>query len=439
MAFVPLCPCPLSPGRTSGHVITKGNESLDQQKIPDEPAAGLDPRDRPASDTAYPRTDLILLPCIFLLTWLLISLAGEAVARITFPEQQLDPCHITESTGGRFQPNCQSRIKILESGWTDNHYNDCGFRSTHSCRTRIPNSLRVAVLGTSISRGDFVSYNESFAGRVEQDLTQGCRRPVDLQNVSQADAILTTDTGWIPIWHHIADRVPEALQLQPDAFVLVMAPFDLASYDTMPAQTAPEQTTPEQATPPAPACPSSLHRKLTHMLKTAKDSLANDSRLMLLARHLAYRDTDRYVLHELGQGDSADYLRQPFTANWSLRLKVADATIGRIATQAKAAGLPLIVVLMPLRAQAALSAEGANRHQTDPFALGKALSSIVQAHGAAFIDLTNVISTFRDPAGLFYEINGHPNAAGHAALAASVEQALVNDVPAFASCGPAGR
>jgi hypothetical protein len=387
-------------------------------------------RRRTAAVATFPRRDFILIPGIFVLTWMLIVLAGEVIARVVVPDQQLDSCHITEDTGGRFEPNCRSRIKIVESGWVDNRYNECGYRSAYSCKTRAPDALRVAVLGTSISRGLWVGYDQSFAGRVERELTTACGRPVDLQNVSQADSILVTADDVVPIWHHVADRVPEALDLHPEALVLAMAPFDIADYTALPGDAA-------AAADPEPA--RSLRQELFRLVKTAKDALANDSRVVLLARHFAYRDTDRYVLHELGQGDSTAYLKAPFSANWLLRLKVADATIGRIAAQARAAGVPLIVVLMPSRTQAALSAADADRHGADPFALGLALAPIVQAHGGRFIDMTKIVGAVKDPAELYFEIDGHPNAAGHAALAGAVEAALLSDVPHFAGCLHGGR
>jgi hypothetical protein len=402
---------------------------LDQQEFSKATIRDPGPATASSADNRRARRDLYLLAGIFLLTWLVIGAAAEVMARMFFPEQQEDVCHVTESTGGRFDANCHSRIKMFESAWIDNSYNECGYRSALSCKAEVPNALRVAVLGTSISRGYWVSYDQSFAGRVESDLTKACGRQIDLQNVSQADSILVTDHSWIPIWHHIADRVPEALRLQPQALVLVMTSFDLASYTAMPG---------ENMAPEATSRTLSLRQVLSRTVKTVKDYVANESRVMLLARHLAYRDADRYVLHELRQGDSSDYLRVPFTGQWSLRLKVADATIGKVASQARAAGVPLIVVLMPPRVQAALSAPGADRHHTDPFALGRALSSIVQAHGGHFVDMTTVISRLKDPADLFFAVNGHPNADGHAALAASVEAALVGDVPSFAGCGHVG-
>ena len=368
------------------------------------------------------RIDFILLPAIFFLTWLLVAAGGEALARLYYPEQQMDSCQVSDNHGSHFKPDCHSRIKMFESGWIDSSYNDCGYRSDRSCKSKPAGGLRVAILGTSISRGYWVPYKQSLAGRLEHDLTASCGRPVDTQTVAMADSIDVTDSGVIPLWHHIADRVPEAIALKPDALVLVMTAFDLASYEAMPGEDR----------PPIPKAPPS---GLAGLVKNAKDFVANDSRLIEVLRHVAYRNADRYAVHELAQGDSSDYLRQPFTPAWSLRLRVADDTIGRMAQQAHQAGLPLIVVLMPSRAQAALAADGADRHGAHPFAFGRALSAIADRDKVDFVDLTRQIRHLPDPSSLFFTINGHPNGDGAAALASAVEPALVDDVPGFSGCG----
>jgi hypothetical protein len=140
------------------------------------------------------------------------------------------------------------------------------------------------------------------------------------------------------------------------------------------------------------------------------------------------------VLHELAQGDGTDYLRQPFSSKWTLRLQVADETIGNMANQANAADVPLFVVLMPSRAQAALSPPNVDRYDTDPFAMGRALAGIATAHHAHFIDVTDAASRLQDPGSLYFVINGHPDAKGDALLAGAVEAGLRRDVQDFAAC-----
>jgi len=380
---------------------------------------------------AWPfRSDLVRLPAIALATWLVIGLAGEGLARLYYPEQQNDRCHIVNMAGGSFQPNCHSRIKMFESAWVDNDYNDCGYRSAHSCKTKPVSALRVAVMGTSVTRGLWLSYGHSLIGRMEHDLSAACSRPVDVQNVALADSVWVAKSSWLPLWHHIADRLGEAISLRPDAVVLVISPFDLASYTAVPDGAAPA------GQPMATEPPPSFRQRVTGLLKSIKDALANDSRLILVARHFAYRDDQRFLANELSRGDSSDYLRTPFTPNWILRLKVADETISRMADQARAAGLPFMVVLMPHRTQAMLSVPNADRHHTDPFALGDALESIAVAHHAGFADVTKTISHIRKPGNLFFLINGHPNDEGEAALSGAIDHELEASAPPFLSCRP---
>jgi hypothetical protein len=214
--------------------------------------------------------------------------------------------------------------------------------------------------------------------------------------------------------------------------VLVMSPFDLMSYTSLP------DAVPADGQVSAIEQSRSFRDLVANLLKQTKDFLAKDSRLMLLARHYAYRDDQRYLANELSRGDTSDYLRTPFTPSWTLRLKVADETIGRMADQAAAAGLPFVVALMPHRPQAMLSAPGADRHHTDPFALGDALRRIATAHHAEFVDVTKQVSQSRKPGDLFFVINGHPDDQGEAVLAGAIGHELETGASAFSSCKPRG-
>jgi hypothetical protein len=389
------------------------------------PDGGPDGGGAPRPFTAgLPRRDLILLPAVAVLAVLLVGLVLEGAARLVMPEQRADACLIMDTRGGHYQPNCRSTMKLAEGEWVASEYNDCGYRADRPCRGGPADALRVAVLGTSISRGFWVDFDDTFLGRVEHELTAACGRPVDVQNISQFGSYVFVDGVYSPVWHHVADRVGEALALRPDALVLTMTAYDLEGYRELP-----------QLQPAGGAeHPTAPHESLFGKIQDAAKDAANDSRFILIARRYAFQDPDRYVLNYLQRGDVADYLRPPFSPNWRMRLAVADATIGRIAAKAAAAQVPLVVVLVPGRAQALLSRDGADRHQADPFALGQALAPIARAHRADFVDMTAAIRDRPDPGGLFFEIDTHPNPAGHAALARIVEQRLLADANGFASC-----
>ena len=360
------------------------------------------------------RRDIVLLPMIAALTLLALGSVAEIVSRLCWPAREVDACEMKDAAGWHFRPNCRSTIKLDEGSWVENAYNECGFRSRASCGPKPPKSLRVAVLGSSVSRGFWVSYRESFAGRAEDDLTRACGRPVEFQNLSLSrDA----DAG-VPVWHTIADRTTWALALGPDAIVLVVTPFDLEQYTSLPG-------TGHARTSPAPSDRAWIKRNVVER-----------SRFILAAERVVYSDLDRYVPLFLQHGDGADFLRPPFTRLWTMRLRIADTTIGRIAHEAEQARVPLLVVYMPNRVQAALSGRRTLPAGVDPFALGRDLSAVAARHRAAFADMTLVTEALPDTSADYFPVDGHPTGGGHAILAGGVERLLRTDVPAFAGCRP---
>ena len=377
-----------------------------------------------------PVRDIFLLPAIALATIVLLGLGAEAVARAIFPEQQRDACQLNSRNGGEFKPNCASEVKLAEGPWLQDRYNDCGFRSAHSCAAEPPGTLRAAVLGTSIARGEWVAYDASFAGRVEADLSRACNRDVDLQNVS----IPVSQSADGYLWHLNVDKAERALSLHPQALILVMSPFDLGEYQQMPAGLdAASVAAGESAAPAGVSAPTGRAARL----HAAWDWVKNTSRAVLMLQHVMYRDENRYIPMFLKHGDSIDYLRPPFTPVWQMRLRIADLVVQRIADKASAAGVPLIVAFVPQRAQAALSANPAAAKDVDPFALGHALAQSVAAHGATFVDITELTRDVAKQSGLFYPVDTHPTALGHALIARGVERALLAAAPAFEACRPA--
>ncbi len=365
-----------------------------------------------------PRRDLWLLPLVVLCTVLVLLVAAETLARAAWPEQERDACEVLGSGGMRFQPDCRSRVKVAEGPWVEYRTNRCGYRSEADCGAKPSGALRVVVLGSSISRGHWVAYRQSFAGRLEDDLAQACGRRVDVQNlaVSQAGG----KDG--PMWHTMADRVGEALALQPDAIVTVLGPYDLEQYTAMPGAPA------LAAFAPTPSWRGSAVAWL-------HANVVEASRAVHIAQHFFYLDLDRYIPLFLRHGDSADFLRPPFTPAWQLRLRIADETIGQVAGQALVAHVPFIVAFMPSRAEAALAAGKDRPPRLDPFALGWALARIARVHDAQFVDVTQAA---RDVPGVanadYYPVDGHPNGQGHAMIADALEMALVGGTPAFEGC-----
>ncbi|MGI4878047.1 MAG: hypothetical protein ACRYG4_11250 [Janthinobacterium lividum] len=366
-------------------------------------------------------------------TRLALALAGGAIvtgavlegaARLAAPEQQRDTCAIAGS-GGRFRANCTSApMKLAEGPWLTNTTNDCGLRTAEPCRVRAPGQLRVAVVGTSISRGHFVPYPDTWAARATMALARRCRRPVDFQNLS----IPRTMENGRPVWRTMTDRLGEAVALRPDAIVTVMTAVDLSMYPPGSSGAA-AASAPAPAATPAPAPHPSLKARLVGL----RQAVLTGSRAILLMRVWLNRDAPHFADLYLQHGDDADFLRAPLTPAWNDRLDLASGVFARVGATAKAAHVPWFVLLMPIYGQAALAAEP--HHDGDPYLLGRSLGQRVEAAGGTFFDLTGDMARLHDLDRRYYLGDGHPNAAGSAVIAARVEDLIRTGAPAFAGCG----
>ena len=134
-----------------------------------------------------PRRDLLILPLLSISTLVLLFLGSELTARFFFPETGAKACEINDTNiGRRFRPNCTARMKSAEGPWVVNQYNDCGYRTTQSCRPKSPGTIRIALLGSSNSEGLFVAADKIFSEQAATQLTALCRRPVDASTTSRA-------------------------------------------------------------------------------------------------------------------------------------------------------------------------------------------------------------------------------------------------------------
>ena len=354
-----------------------------------------------------PRRDYIVLPLLSLLTILTLFTAAEVVSRIMFVQHEADACMMADrQLGTRFRPNCTSRVKAAEGPWVINSYNNCGYRTPQSCGPKPDGAVRIAVLGSSVAQGYLVPYGQTFAARAAQQLTQDCRKPVQFQNLASI--------GYI--WNRLADRVDDAIALHPDAAVIVMVPFDLQQ-DAAPPD---DQLADQQNHEPGP-------------LKRL-DGLILNSRAVIVAQHFMFRQPDLYTKLYLHYGDRADFLRPPFTPAWQDRLQRFDQLMADIADRFHAAGVPLFLVYVPERAQAALLSAHQSPPGVDPYALPRQIGDIASRHGVHFIDLSPTMSHMPDAAALYYPVDGHLSGQGAGVLADVLTRHLRQTIPALDGC-----
>lgn len=351
-----------------------------------------------------PRRDLFLLPAIFFGTMLVLLAGGELGARLLFPQDDAaEPCEYVTADGARYRRFCTSHTKEWEGPWITQHFNDCGYRTAESCAPRPPGALRVVVLGSSTARGALVNYEDSFAARVSATLSHACGGLVDVQNLGTEP----TDVD------RIDRRIAEAVALKPAAIVMTVGTHDLMHLkDPPPSQT---QTEPKRID----------LRWLVLKLR--------DSRLFLLMQYELYRDPQFQVRAFLLNGDPADNVRRPLTAIWQKRVDDFGDLLGRITAQTN---IPVLLVYIPERAQAALARSHSAPPGVDPYVLQNALLRTAKAHDVTFLDATPAFADAPDFQNLYYLTDGHPREGGHEAIASVLDRAILAE-PAFAHC--AGR
>jgi hypothetical protein len=375
----------------------------------------MDEPQPPKSPRRLPRRDFFILPLLSLLTVVAMLGGAEVGARFMMPAKSIDECLAPDPVlGNRPRPSCVSYTKSAEGDWVENRYNDCGYRSEDSCRTPPDGTIRLAVLGSSMSWGLNVPTGQTWYVRAADMLSRACGRRIDVQNL-----------GGVLSLTEIAARVPEALALKPSAAVMVVTPFDLEGF------------------PPGPFVPGVAEhvKPPLHGLRRLQVEITS-ARAVVAAQHLIFRRPDTYIRLYLRYGDKADFLRPPFKPAWRQRLAYADQILGYMADTFHGAGVPFVLVFVPQEAQADIVATKQRIPGIDPFAFGAAVGAIARKHGIVYNDLTPRFSAIPDAPDLYLNVDAHMNGRGNALEAEGVEQALTGDdgVPELVACrGAAGN
>jgi hypothetical protein len=353
-----------------------------------------------------PRHDWVLIPLLIVLTTVALFAVAELGSRAIWPsfhdgtscvvkDEQLDAAHSV--------PNCSVKEKIPEGPWLSYDYNDCGYRTSDPCGAKPPGTLRVAFLGSSITQGYHVPYEQSFAELTTRALASATRRPVQNENLGYE--------GLSPL--AIYRRVPEALALHPDLVVFSVSPFDLEE-KTDPVQLAARNNPSLKFDRPSVTIHISPLKRLGNM--------AQASRTAVMAQHFLYSNTDTYVRLSLSRGDKTDYLRTPLSPAWRSRFDDFDLLLTDMAARFREAGIPFVVVSIPSHQIGALMSATSRPPQTDPFEFGAEVKSLADKVGAVYVDGTDAMRGIPHADRFFYLSESHLNSEGHALIA----QALIN-------------
>ncbi len=359
--------------------------------------------------TKLSKLELLLLPLVALLTVGTISGFTEWIARKE--TRVYSNCELRNdgTFGARLSPNSTCVEKEAETPPVRYQINSCGHRADVECGPKPAGVYRIAVIGTSTAFGSRVPWEETFSARLPKQLTRQTGHTVQIYN----DGIL--ELGSLS---NVASRMNEVLAEQHDLVLLAVSPWDVqsapgATYELQGPVPAPSLSTPNKAEPPS--------QSLLRVIK----SLGKDSKAAFWLRHFMLKSESQLLAASLSKQGSTGFLRSDFSPAWRDHLRAFDYQFARIAGSAAAAKVPVSVVLMPNRAEAAMVWMGTWPAGSDPYKLDRELQSIVNSHGGIYLDILPGLRNIPDPGNNYYPMDGHLDGNGHEMISELLAEALI--------------
>jgi hypothetical protein len=395
------------------------------------PANASGPED--FKEAKLPRRDWILLPLLSLLTICFIAGSTELSARWMFRSSKTSylNCFITNDpkVGVRGIPNSICLDKFPEGKLEEYRLNSCGHRAGMECAPKPPGTYRIVMVGSSIAMGLGVSADESFAFRLPAKLSQRDGRRIELYN----EGVIAN--GGTP--HSLAARFDEVLAAKPDLILWILSPLDIRRSVTVApiADDTGASRSLNLATRGWQRIKSSFATKLFEVKLPAFFARTQTA---FLLQHFLYESQSQYVKSALMRdNDELGFLRVEQSTSWKKRMRLLNSDTTDIEAFARTAGVPLVVVLVPDRAPAAMISMGEWPAGYDPYKLDNELRSIIVSHGGIYLDILPSFRTIPNPEQYYFPVDGHPNAGGHAIIADLLAKALTNgSVPALRAASP---
>ena len=346
-----------------------------------------------------PARDYILIPLTSLLTIACMVVIAEMSSRAIWPEQTLNTCVEKDQFGIlHAKPNCTSETKTAESPWVSYHFNACGYRTDAACGPKPAGAIRIVMLGSSISEGLHVVYDQTFAERTAKALEKATGRQVQIENLALATMS--------PL--HVYRRLDEALALHPDLVVYAVAPLDL-EHTIDPVELANRNNPLVTLSSPPTLAKNTPIKKLQNLL--------NDSRAFQIAQHFLFSNTETFLRLYMAYGDKADYLRHPLSAHWKGYFADFDLILADMGSRLNKAGIPFFVMAVPSRQAGALMSVAQRPPHSDAFLFGQEIQDMAARDDFEYVDAIREFSKTPDCDRFFYPVDLHITGEGHALLA----------------------
>jgi hypothetical protein len=373
------------------HVRSKGETAIDCKQA--------------VLERKLPLRDWITLLILALLTICVVAVSTESIARRMFPEPKspLRSCLIENdvSTGVRGIPNSVCSEQSIESGLVEYRFNGCGYRAGLEWGPKPPGAYRIVMVGTSTAFGTGVPREKSIAALLPVELSRRTGRNVELYNEALPGGTARA----------IVLRFNAILAAKPDMILWILTPWDIRN--------APSLLFP----PPA----SNSGGFLAKVRKQVKDSASR-----ILIEHFLYQSASSYLSLFLKDARGPGFLGATLSTEWQRHLRDYETYATNIEGQASAASIPVVAVLVPDRAQAAMISTGDWPAAYNPYELDNELRPIVTRHGGTYIDILPDFRSIPNPEKYYFPVDGHPNADGHRIVSGLLANALTaGAVPAL--------
>jgi hypothetical protein len=277
--------------------------------------------------------------------------------------------------------------------------------------------------GSSIAMGWSASREETFAALLPVELSRQTGRKVELYNEGM----------FLQKPKNLDLRFNAVLAAKPDLVLWVLTPWDI------------QLTVPDRVMPAEPGflgrtryrvkeavASKSIPNVAQEILDAGREIMADTSTGLLL-EHFLYKSQSQYVKSYLRSGDvEAGFLKNEQSARWQSCLRNFEMYAADIELRANTAGVPLVAVLIPNRAQAAMLSTGDWPADYDPYKLDSELRTIITRHGGIYVDILPDYRDVPNPEEGYFPVNGHPNAEGHATISRLMAKELTGGaVPAL--------
>jgi hypothetical protein len=289
-------------------------------------------------------------------------------------------------------------------------FNRSGYRADTDYATKAPGTYRIVMVGSSMTMGWGVPREQTFAALLPAELSRLTGRKVELYN----------NAMMYEVPHIVALRLDETLAAKPDMILWALTYWDIEyAENAVPIRIKP------LASPvfmgrtrdrlKEVLAEKSLAGAISHLTGIAHD-LLDSTKTKHLLQHLMDESQSQYVESHL-QTPEAEFLRAEPSAEWQSHLRLFDSYAAEIEARARAAGVPMVVVLVPWRVQAAMLSMDKLPKGYDPYTLDGELRAIVTRHGGTYLDILPDFLTVPNPEQHYFPVDGHPDAGGHAMIA----------------------